>query len=134
MGNWIPDDPTMVAQVLSISASYAPPPTAGFVSPMRWGIESEVVERFLAAGVRGDRIAFDRETFTFEFPGSPAALVSEFRKYYGPTMNAFEAAESQGRAAELQSKLESLFVAHNRSPREDLTSIGATYLRVTVSL
>jgi SAM-dependent methyltransferase len=134
MGNWIPDDPTMVAQVLNISASYSPPPPAGFVSPMRWGIESEVVERFLAAGVRRESIAFTRDTFTFDFPGSPAAFVSEFRKYYGPTMNAFEAAESQGRAAELQSKLQSLFVAQNRSRREDLTSIGATYLRVTVSL
>jgi SAM-dependent methyltransferase len=134
MGNWIPDDPTLASRMLSISASYSPPPPAGFVSPMLWGVESEVVERFTAAGVRRDSISFARGTFTFDFPGSPAAFVSEFRRHYGPTMTAFEAVERSGRAAELQAALEALFVAQNRSRREDITSIPATYLRVTVSL
>jgi len=134
MGNWIPDDPTLVAQMLNISASYSPPPPAGFVNPMRWGIESEVVERFLAAGVRRESISFTRGTFTFEFPGSEAAFVSELRRHYGPTMNAFEAAARSGRAAELEADLEALLVAQNRARREGLTLIPATYLRVTVSL
>src|SRR5215212_7156781 len=51
MGNWIPGDPTLVAQLLRISSSYAPPPPEGFVSPMTWGIVDDVVERFVAAGV-----------------------------------------------------------------------------------
>lgn len=37
MGNWIPNDPTLVAQILKISAAYAPPPPEGFISPMTWG-------------------------------------------------------------------------------------------------
>src|SRR6059036_4005108 len=95
MGNWIPGDPTLVAQILKISSAYTPPPPDGFVSPMTWGIESNVIERFAAAGVPAEKISFIRDTFTFNFPGAPSAFVDEFRKYYGPTMNAFEAAEKK---------------------------------------
>jgi SAM-dependent methyltransferase len=134
MGNWIPNDPTMVAQLLKICSGYMPPPPAGFVSPMTWGIESHVIERFAAAGIPAERISFERDTIRFEYPGAPAAYVDEFRKYYGPTMNAFDAAEQQGRAAELQQELEELFSRHNESPREGATSIAATFLRVTVAV
>lgn len=134
MGNWIPGDPTLVAQILKISSAYSPPPPEGFVSPMTWGVEGNVVERFATAGIPKEKIAFSRETYTFDSPQSPKALVADFRQYYGPTMNAFEAADAKGRAAELQGELERLFEAHNRSPRKDATSIPATYLRVTVSV
>jgi ubiquinone/menaquinone biosynthesis C-methylase UbiE len=130
MGNWIPNDPTLVAQILKISSNYTPPPPEGFVSPMTWGVENNVVERFAAAGLPEDKISFARDTFTFNFPGTPSAFVDEFRKYYGPTMNAFEAAEKQGRAAELQKQLEDLFNSQNKS--QTATSIPATFLRVTV--
>ena len=93
MGNWIPNDPTLVAQILKISSSYSPPPPEGFVSPMTWGVEDDVIERFTAAGVPEEQISFERDTYTFNYPGSPSELVAEFRSYYGPTMNAFEAAE-----------------------------------------
>lgn len=134
MGNWIPNDPTLVAQILRISSSYTPPPPEGFVSPMTWGIESNVIERFANAGVDAGRISFVRDTFIFSYPGPPAALVEVFRKYYGPTMNAFEAAETTGRASELQQKLEGLFASQNQSASQDATLIPATFLRVTVSL
>src|SRR5207248_2548583 len=131
MGNWIPNDPTFVAQILKISSNYTPPPPEGFVSPMTWGIESNVLERFAGAGVPADKISFARETFTFNYPGTPAEYVDEFRRYYGPTMNAFEAAEKNGRAAELQRELEDLFTSQNKS--KDATSIPATFLQVTVA-
>jgi len=134
MGNWIPNDPTLVAQILRISSTYTPPPPEGFVSPMKWGIESEVIERFASAGVSAERITFVRDTFSFAHPGPPTALVDVFKRFYGPTMNAFEAAETNGRAAELQTQLEDLFTSQNTSPRKDATSIPATFLRVTVSL
>src|SRR5213593_1455138 len=101
MGNWIPNDPTLVAQILKISAAYSPPPPEGFISPMLWGIESNVVERFGRAGVAKENVSCVRDTFRFNFPGGPSALVDEFKNYYGPTMNAFEAAEKAGRASEL---------------------------------
>ncbi len=134
MGNWIPNDPTVVAQILKICSAYTPPPPDGFVSPMTWGIESHVIERFTAAGVPAEKVSFARDTFTFNYPGPSAAYVDEFRKYYGPTMNAFEAAEKNGRAADLQNELEELFNRQNESPRKDATSIPATFLRVTVAL
>src|SRR5262249_16160668 len=114
MGNWIPNDPTLVAQILKISSNHTAPPPEGFVSPMRGGVESNVVERFTAAGVPEHNISFARDTFTFNFPGTPSGLVHEFRKYYGPTMNAFEAAGKQGRAAQLQKELEHLFNSQNK--------------------
>jgi ubiquinone/menaquinone biosynthesis C-methylase UbiE len=134
MGNWIPNDPTLVAQILKISSSYSPPPPEGFISPMTWGIESNVLERFAGAGVPKEKISFVRDTYTFNFHGTPAEFVEAFKKCYGPTMNAFEAAESNGRAGELQEELEALFRTQNKRPSEAVTSIPATFLRVTVAL
>ena len=133
MGNWIPNDPTLVAQILKISSAYTPPPPEGFVSPMTWGIESNVIERFRRGGSSGRRRSRSPGTRSRStFPGTPAAFVDEFRKYYGPTMNAFEAAEKNGRAAELQKELEELFDSQNKS--QAATSIPATFLRVTVAV
>ncbi len=134
MGNWIPNDPTLVAQILKISASYSPPPPDGFVSPMTWGVEDNVTERFAAAGVPPESISFERDTYTFEYPGAPAELLHVFRTYYGPTMNAFEAAAADGREADLHAELEALFNSQNASPSGDATSIPATFLRVTVAV
>jgi ubiquinone/menaquinone biosynthesis C-methylase UbiE len=134
MGNWIPNDPTLVAQILKISSSYSPPPPDGFVSPMTWGVEENVIERFAAAGVSEEKISFEGDTYTFNYPGTPSDLLAAFRTYYGPTMNAFEAAAADGREAELQAELEALFNAQNASPSDDSTSIPATFLRVTVAV
>ncbi len=132
MGNWIPGDPTLVAQILKISSAYSPPPPEGFISPMTWGVESNVIERFSGAGVPKENVSFVRDTFTFEIPDKPSKLLETFRGFYGPTMNAFEAAEKNGKANDLQSELEALFNSQNKSSSADATSIPATYLRVTV--
>src|SRR5436190_5918015 len=128
MGNWIPNDPTLVAQILKISSAYTPPPPEGFVSPMTWGIETNVIERFAAAGIPAEQISFLRDIFTFNFPGPPSEFANEFRRYYGPTMNAFDAAEKNGRAADLQKELEDLFNKQNQSSNNNSTSIPATFL------
>ena len=134
MGNWIPGDPTLVAQILKISSAYSPPPPEGFISPMTWGVESNVIERFAGAGIPKENVSFARDTFTFEIPGKPSKLLETFRNFYGPTMNAFEAAEKNGKAGDLQKELEALFNSQNKSPSNDATSIPATYLRVTVKV
>ncbi len=134
MGNWIPNDPTLVAQILKTSSAYSPPPPEGFVSPMTWGMEDNVVERFGAAGVHREKISFLRDTYTFSYPGAPFEFLAAFRTYYGPTMNAFEAAEKNGRAGDLQKELETLFQDQNKSSTKGATSIPATFLRVTVAL
>ncbi|RCR70312.1 class I SAM-dependent methyltransferase [Larkinella punicea] len=132
MGNWIPGDPTLVAQILRISSAYTPPPPEGFISPMLWGVESHVTERFEKAGVSKDNITFLKDTFTFNAPYSPSEFVQAFKNYYGPTMNAFEAAEKNGKALELQRELEDLFASQNKSIDPNLTSVDAMFLRVTV--
>jgi SAM-dependent methyltransferase len=134
MGNWIPGDPTLVAQILRISSAYSPPPPEGFVSPMTWGIEDDVKERFTSAGVPEENISFERDTYTFNFQGTPSEFLAEFKEYYGPTMNAYEAAAGNGREDELQAELEDLFNDKNTSSSETSTSIPATFLRVTVAV
>ncbi len=109
MGNWIPGDPTLIAQVLKTSAAYSPPPPEGFVSPVTWGIEENAIQRFEGAGVPKEKISFLRDTYFFNYPGAPSELLAVFRTYYGPTMNAFEAAGKNNRAADLQRDLEALF-------------------------
>jgi ubiquinone/menaquinone biosynthesis C-methylase UbiE len=133
MGNWIPNDPTLVAQILKISSSYSPPPPEGFVSPMTWGVEDNVIERFGEAGVSAERISFARETYTFQYPAAPTELLAVFREYYGPTMNAYAAADANGRTEDLQKELADLFTTQNTSLSADATSIPATFLQVTVN-
>jgi ubiquinone/menaquinone biosynthesis C-methylase UbiE len=135
MGNWIPNDPTsFVSLLLKISSAFTPPPPEGFVSPMTWGVESHIVERFGQAGVPAEKISMVKDTFHFASPDkSPTDLIESFRLYYGPTMNAFEAAEKNGKAAELRAQLVDLANAQNKST-DGSTSISATFMRVTVSL
>jgi len=135
MGNWIPNDPTsFVSQLLKISSSFTPPPPEGFVSPMTWGVDTHIVERFGKAGVPKEKISMVKDTYHFISPvKSPADLVESFRRYYGPTMNAFEAAEKGGKVEELHSQLLSLVKTQNQST-DGGTSIPATFLRVTVRL
>ncbi|HET6943583.1 MAG TPA: class I SAM-dependent methyltransferase [Sphingomicrobium sp.] len=131
MGNWIPGDPTLVAQILKTSAAYTPPPPEGFVSPMTWGDEGKVRERFEAAGISPHNIRFERATWYFRGDGPPQRLFAIFRTFYGPTMNAFEAAEKTGKAEQLADELNKLFVAQNQGG--DRTEIPATFLKVTVT-
>jgi ubiquinone/menaquinone biosynthesis C-methylase UbiE len=134
MGNWIPNDPTFVAQLLKISSSFAPPPPEGFVSPMTWGVDSHITERFAQAGVSKENISMVKDTYLFLSPDkSPAAVVDTFRRFYGPTMNAFEAAEKSGREQELHNQLLELAKTQNKSTNGG-TCIPATFLRVTVCL
>jgi ubiquinone/menaquinone biosynthesis C-methylase UbiE len=133
MGNWIPNDPTLVAQVLKISAAYTPPPPDGFISPMMWGVEENVIERFGAAGVSKSKIVCARDTYRFQCDLSPSAFVDEFLSYYGPTMNAFDAATKAGREDALTGELNELFIRLNQSSNPNATSIPATFLRVTVT-
>lgn len=132
MGNWIPGDPTLVAQILKISASYTPPPPDGFVSPITWGVEENVRERFGAAGVPPSNIVCERATYVFRDASPPSEFLATFRDYYGPTMNAFEAAAKDGREADLQAELADLFATQNRGGAER-TEIPATYLKVLVT-
>jgi ubiquinone/menaquinone biosynthesis C-methylase UbiE len=134
MGNWIPGDPTFVAQLLKISSSFTPPPPEGFVSPMTWGVDSHITERFAQAGVPKENISMIKDTYRFISQNKgPHEVINSFRRFYGPTMNAFEAAEKSGREAELHEQLLELATSQNKSTNGG-TAIPATFLRVTVHL
>jgi ubiquinone/menaquinone biosynthesis C-methylase UbiE len=133
MGNWIPGDLTLVAQILKISSAYTPAPPEGFVSPMLWGVESHVIDRFGQAGVAKEDISFLKDAVIFKTSCTPSEFVDRFKNYYGPTMNAFEAAEKNGKAGDLQRELEVLFNSQNKSPAPDSTFITGNFLRVTVT-
>ena len=132
MGNWIPGDPTLIAQILKISAAYAPPPPEGFISPVTWGVEANVRERFGNAGIPVENIACEPTTWVFRDDSPPASFLATFRDYYGPMMNAYEAARGTGREAELQHELTELFEAQNEAG-PNRTEIPATFLKVTVT-
>jgi len=134
MGNWIPGDPTFVSQLLKISSSFLPPPPEGFISPVTWGVEANVIERFGQAGVSRDEISMVKETYQFESrTKSPTEFIELFEKFYGPTMNAVEAAQKSGRMDELHAQLLQLANAQNKAS-DGGTMIPATFLRVTVRI
>ena len=134
MGNWIPNDPTFVSQVLKISSAFTPPPPEGFISPMTWGVESHIIERFGQAGVPKEKISMVKDTYYFASPDkSPTQFIELFETFYGPTMNAVEAAQKNGKAGELHAQLVELANAQNKS-KDAGTFIPATFMRVTVSL
>lgn len=134
MGNWIPNDPTFVSQLLKISSAFTPPPPEGSISPMTWGVESNIIERFGNAGVPKKNISMVQDAYYFASPEkSPAQFVDLFEKFYGPTMNAVEAAQKNGKAEELHNQLLELANAQNKSKNAG-TFIPATFMRITVSV
>ena len=135
MGNWIPNDPTsFVSQLLKISSSFQSAPPDGFVSPMTWGVESHIIERFGRAGVAPEQISMVEDTYSFVAADkSPADVIELFRRFYGPTMNAYEAVQRTGAVEQLHDRLVELAWTQNTST-DGGTSIPATFLRVIVSL
>ena len=134
MGNWIPNDPTFISQLLKISSAFTPPPPEGFVSPMTWGVESHIIERFEQAGVPKEKVSMVKDTYYFASPEkNPTQFIDLFEKFYGPTMNAVEAAQKDGKAEELHRQLVELANAQNKSKNAG-TFIPATFVRVTVSV
>jgi SAM-dependent methyltransferase len=134
MGNWIPNDSTsFVSQVLKISSAFTPPPPEGFISPMTWGVDANIIERFGQAGVPAANISTEKDVFLFISPTMTSEdFIDVFRRFYGPTMNAYEAAGKNGKTEELHQQLVELAKSQNKSATG--VSIPATFLRVTVQL
>ena len=135
MGNWIPNDPTsFVSQLLKISAAFTPPPPEGFISPMTWGVEAHIIERFGQAGVPKEKITMVKDTYSFiSTDKSPTEFIELLERFYGPTINAVEAAQKNGKVIELHNQLLELAKTQNKST-DGSTSIPATFMRVTVSI
>jgi hypothetical protein len=101
---------------------------------MTWGVETHIIERFGKAGVAKEKISIVKDTYYFALPDkSPTEFIDLFRQFYGPTMNAFEAAQKNGKTEELRRQLVELANAQNKASGGG-TSIPATFMRVTVSV
>ena len=101
---------------------------------MYWGVESHIVERFEQAGVPKENIRMEKDQFIFRAPDKgPAEVIEMFRTFYGPTMNAFDAAEMEGKADELKNQLIALVESQNTRTGGG-TEMPATFMRVTVNV
>lgn len=133
MGNWIPGDPTMVAQILKLLSDYGPPPPEGFLPPTMWGVAANVLDRFGQAGVPPEAITMEPAFYEFHLDAPPARMADLFTTYFGPVMRVLEALGDGPRAEELRGKLVEVIAGENRGT-PDRTEVAARYLRVTVSL
>ena len=131
MGNWIPNDPTsFVSQLLKISAAYLPRAAGGFESD-DVGVESHIVERFGKAGVAKENILMVRDQVLFCFGGEGGGKVIEmFRRFYGPTVNAFERRRRVGGWGSCRSSFWNWRRSTIRAGGG--TEVAATFMRVSV--
>ena len=122
MGNWTPAG--FVGQMFKIHGKHVPPP-AIMASPVKWGDEETVRQRF-EDGISHLRVS--RHLYPFRYPFPPSQVVEFIRMYYGPSYTAFAALEA-GKQAALREELEQLWTEHNTAT-DGTTSIQAEYLEV----
>ena len=94
MANWTPEGPT--GTMFRIGAKHVPPPP-GMPSPLLWGTEDAVRERFDDPRI-GD-LQIHRRPIMFTFPMDPVGVVEHFREYFGPTKKAFDSLDASGKEA-----------------------------------
>jgi len=125
MANWTPEG--HIGQMFKVTGKHVPPPP-NMPSPIKWGDEATVRERF------GEGIAdlkLNKQMCQFKLPFGPAEVVEHFRAYYGPTQRAFEALDSEKQAA-LRKDLEQLWAANNRAT-DGTTDVEGEYLEVVAT-
>lgn len=125
MGNWTPAG--FIGQMFKVVATHVPPPP-GMTSPVLWGKDDVVRERF---GNGVSKIETTPRIVKFAFPFSPAEVVEHFRIYYGPTNKAFGALDENKQAA-LRKDLEELWTKHN-DRTDGTTSADCEYLEVVAT-
>lgn len=122
MANWTPAG--FIGQMFKTTGRYVPAP-AGMVSPLLWGDEVTLAERF-SSGFSS--VSFTKRTLEFVFPFSPSNVVEHFRKFYGPTLKAFESLDRTSRDA-LRLDLEELWTKANQAT-DGTTRVEAEYMDV----
>lgn len=120
LASWTPTG--FIGEMFRTTGALVPPP-AGLSSPMRWGEENNLVAMF------GDGITAIRSTervCTFRFK-SGEEFVSFFRRWYGPTLKAFESLDEGGQK-QLAQNLADLARKWNTSIDPGSITVPATYL------
>ena len=125
MANWTPR--SFIGQMFKTIGALVPPP-AIMPSPLLWGDEAKVRERF-GDGISELRMQPVMIAFRFD-DLAPAGVVEFWRQYYGPTQRAFEAlATDADKQRALRSALEQLWTTNNRAA-EGGTLVESEYLEV----
>jgi SAM-dependent methyltransferase len=122
MANWTPEG--FVGQLFKIMGKHVPPPPL-MPSPLLWGSEPTVRERF-QAGV--SELKLTKRQYPFYYPFPPAEVMEFYRTNYGPTNRAFASLDPDRQAA-LRQDLEQLWIQHNRAT-DGTTEYDAEYLEV----
>jgi ubiquinone/menaquinone biosynthesis C-methylase UbiE len=125
LASWTPDG--FIGQLFKTNGRHVPPP-AGLRSPVQWGTEARLRELF------GDALA-DLRTTSREYvfrAASPEAYVDDWRRFYGPTMKAFEAVGPDGEAA-LRADLLELIASANRATDGTMV-VPSEYLEAVIVL
>jgi hypothetical protein len=123
MANWNPA--SFTGKMFKLNASHVPPPP-GVPPPVLWGDEAIVRGRLASAFTNIQTQLIPME---FDFPMTPAEVVTFFRTWFGPTQMAFARLDAAGRKA-LAADLENLYASHNISPDPTRTRIPNEYLQV----
>ncbi len=122
---WTPDG--FIGELFKTTARHVPPP-AGVQSPLLWGTEGHL------RGLFGDSIASLRvqeRVFTFRFRAAEE-FCDVFRRWYGPTLKAFEALDTEEARAALKADIDDLARRWDRLESDDAVAIPAAYLEVVI--
>jgi len=122
LANWTPQG--FIGKMSDLFGRHLPP-QPGLPSPLLWGEEATVRERF------GNDMSVElhRRIARLCYPFDPVETVDFFRQYYGPTQRAFAALAPEAQAG-LHRDLVELQTTHNRASRPKETVVEAEYLEV----
>lgn len=126
LASWTPDG--FIGEMFRVITSYVPAP-AGVQSPLLWGTEEHLGELF---GPHAENIQSVDRTCTFRF-ASAEAFVAFFRRWYGPTLKAFDALGDAERAV-LAADLADLARSHDQYRDTGSVAIAARYLESVLTV
>ena len=114
-----------IGQLFKVIAKHVPPP-AGLRSPILWGTEARLRELF------GDEVAelwLEKRYYTFR-SRSPQAFVDDWKRWYGPTLKAFDAVGEAGAPA-LEADILDLIARFNRATDGSMV-VPSEYLEAVI--
>ena len=124
LANWTPEG--FLGDLFRVVGRFVPPP-ADTASPLLWGSEPHIVKLF---GPYAADLRCVRRQFNFRY-SSAAHWIEVFRKFYGPTYQAFGALDAE-RQSQLTNAIAELLERRNVAGSDSLVVPGE-YLEIVVT-